>query len=567
MLSLTESAVYVYVAGDRRELNLLVDALKYRPDQYFRADSYQVYVATSGKSGWDGYLRPLSVGKDGKGRALRGLADRLIAQCDALTIPVNKDKLLTQPFKHLTVGDIPANIISSGFALDDDQLNGILTWLNHGIGVCHVTVSGGKTGMFLAAAAIVRKQYPNARILYVTPTERLVNQVMKTAREFLPDWHVTQFGGGTRDFTGKHMVVATTASIWKNFKELKDTGWLKSFSCLCFDESHTASSTSATAVIKATPAFFKFGASDTVCADDKVRSTLIEGLLGPVRYHITAAPLISIGRIAKPHIYLVDRQNWTGKYATLGHTAQPDSAAWVLLDGVWKKGVYIGPAPDRDEKGDEVVDDDGKVVPLQGFHRILVDGEEHSVNARWSLLDRLYDKGIIQFKERNELIAQWACHYSRLGFPTLIVCTRTLHVLILQAVVQALLGDENKVRILFSDHTTKQRNETFEWFKSTPGSVLITPLVKIGVSINEIRAGIIADHVVSWEVANQLLGRVVRKKSGTNEAHVVFFVDRQHPRLRSNSLELLRSLGKIKGYTFYWPCNTPETAVENPHFF
>lgn len=117
--------------------------------------------------------------------------------------------------------------------------------------------------------------------------------------------------------------------------------------------------------------------------------------------------------------------------------------------------------------------------------------------------------------------------------------------------------DNALVRILFSAHASKERDETFEWLRQTPGAVLITPLVKERVSINEIRAGVVADHVVSYEVARQIIGRYIRKKDGDNVAEIAWFIDRQHPRLKKNSLNLFKSLKKIRGYTFYHPCHIP----------
>jgi superfamily II DNA or RNA helicase len=109
-----------------------------------------------------------------------------------------------------------------------------------------------------------------------------------------------------------------------------------------------------------------------------------------------------------------------------------------------------------------------------------------------------------------------------------------MHILILETLIGEMLG-KDQVRILFSDHTPSQRDDAFNWFRHTPGHVLISPLLKEGVSINEIRGGVIADYVGGWEPMNQLIGRFIRKKKGENEAHITAFIDVQHPALRRGS--------------------------------
>jgi superfamily II DNA or RNA helicase len=87
--------------------------------------------------------------------------------------------------------------------------------------------------------------------------------------------------------------------------------------------------------------------------------------------------------------------------------------------------------------------------------------------------------------------------------------------------------------------------------------VLISPLLKEGVSINELEAGVIADFVADSEVMNQYIGRFIRKKEEENKAEIVIFVDRQQRRFKTASIALLKKLSRIKGYLFYYPCSSP----------
>jgi superfamily II DNA or RNA helicase len=201
-------------------------------------------------------------------------------------------------------------------------------------------------------------------------------------------------------------------------------------------------------------------------------------------------------------------------------------------------------------------------ITVQGMHLLRVNGNDVEVPARFTLLERRYDQAIIRFKERNNLICEWTKWYSDKGWPTLVVCTRTPHVLILHAMLRKVI-DPALVRFLIGEHTSKQRDEAFAWFRSTPGAVLISPLIREGVSINEIRAGVIADTIKDWEAANQIIGRFLRKKATTDRAHITWFVDRQHPVYRRNAFALFDSLEQIEGYSFYHPVTVPDSIDDS----
>lgn len=574
MIFLRETAIYVHLEGDSKELSALIDETKIQPPNYWRADSYQLYKMTGGEKGWDGYMRLIERSAPGAGKALRGLQDSIIEAAKKLDIELNRDKLITSPFHGIVVDDVPDDLIVADFELDGNQRSCIASWLNHAHGVHKVTVSGGKTAMFCAAASMIKRRFPDSRFLYLTPTERLVNQVYREAKKFLPEWDITQFGGGKKKSDGKDLVVATAACIHANYDELAYERWFRTFMTVLVDESHHSSSDSWQRILLTTPAFFRLGASDTTREDDPVAFSRIHGLVGPIRNVVQVDPLIRIGRVAKPTIYIVDNPSWRGRFSHVPHVAEPDSPAWALLDNEWRKATYVGPVFEKAEpdkktgdfrKGEEdgyKKDRKGELIQVQNMHHIIVDKEDYELESRWCLLNRTNDQAIVQFKERNALIAEWAKHFSNQGHPTLVVATRTLHILILQAAISKLVNPD-LVRILFSNHDSKERDATFEWLKTTPGAVLITPLVKEGVSINEIRGGIVADHVVSHELMSQIIGRFIRqKKTGKNECEIVMFLDRQHPRLQRNGLALVEQLEKIRGYDFVTGIIGPETKSQ-----
>ena len=322
---------------------------------------------------------------------------------------------------------------------------------------------------------------------------------------------------------------------------------------------HHAGSPTTSKIIESVPAYFKFGMTDSAKQSDPIKGLEIRGLLGPVLAEVQAGQMVEDGHLARPTILIVDMPSWQNKFSDLPHQAVPNTSAWAYMAETWKKATYLGPSVERDSQGVPILKK-GKEVQMTSSHRLEISGMEIDVESRWCLLERVYDRAIIRFKERNEMIYAWAKHFSDAQERTLIVATRTLHVLLLQAGLGQVI-DPNLVKILFSEHSTKERDEVFQWLKDTPGSVLISPLVKEGVSIPELTAGIIGDYVGTIDVARQLVGRFIRKKRhrDDNTTKIVWFVDRQVPSYRKGSLELLRQMEKIRGYNFRHPLAGPET--------
>ncbi len=576
MITLKETATRLSLSGPPGEIEHLLVSFRYRPANYWMSDAYQLFKSTGGKSGWDGYLYPMRRLTWGHGQPTtaeipRGYLDDVLERIKRYKFGVDDRELLIRPFAGISTEDIPKDIVKAEFELDEHQLKCVAAWLESVIGINYVTVSGGKTVMFAAAAAMIKRRYPNARFLYFTQSERLVRQVHSELAKFLPDWHITRYGGGGNDSTGKDIVVATGAKLNRNFKQLKNDGWFKTFMGVLVDEVHHAASPTWSKILAIMPSFFRLGASDTMCEEDPVRWNTIRGLVGPVRRKIEARQLIkdvamslaSSGRLAKPHIFLVDVPEWSGRFRNMPHTPEIDTPAFALIGGVWKKGLYVGPVYEGDPDSPDGIKRDkaGEPIKLDNYHRLLLDGVEREVESRWCLLERTRDQAIIRFNERNRLIAQWSKHYSDKGWPTLVVCTPTLHILILQSLISKEVG-KDKVKILYSEHDSKERDEVFAWLASTPGAVLISSLVKEGVSLPEIRGGVIADYVCGWELARQCIGRFVRKKATDNFANITMFIERQHPKLLVNSIKMLDKLSKTRGFSFYHPVSNPESIPQ-----
>lgn len=594
MVSVKETAVRLFCTGDREELRAIREHFRFRPDGYFHSQKFTIYTLTEGKEGWDGYIYPFQVTgqyANVTGMVLRGRLPELLAFCKRKDIEVDLSGLLPRPLANLSMQDVPPDIVQGAHELDERQRRTIHQWLIHGYGVGHMAVNSGKTMAFAGAAAMVRQHYPSAKMLYITFTERLVNQARKDFKTFLPAENISQYGGGKHDKDGD-LVLTTASMLGKHFRELLLSKWFNRFMCVMYDEVHHCGADTSKRVLEAIPAYFRFGASGSVKEDDPGRSADIKGYFGPVRNTVKQVELVAEGRSAKPRIYTVDMPGWHNKFSAVPYRVVPSTPMWALVEGVWRRGTYLGPVIKLDDNGKVVrrkqkivedsvdmsrlnrviverhppenEDDVLRLVTIEedmvepGLNRAVLEGEEgeYHIESRWCLLNRVYDRAITRFKERNELVCQWAKHYSGQGHPTVVVCTRTLHIHILYALISAVVKPD-LIRTLYGEDSTTKRDDCFDWFRHTPGSIMITPLVKEGVSISQIRAGVVADYVADYEAADQIVGRFIRKKQERNVAEITWFVDRQHPSLRRGCLKMLARLAQVEGYEFRHGVNTP----------
>lgn len=574
MIRIQEAKVRMAVEGPRDELDLIDEDLRYRPDGYLFAPSYERWRLTGGSQGWDGYVRPLKRLDATHATLLRGYRDTLLASCQTHRIDVDGSGLYPRPFANLTLADIPDDLVRAPFALDEHQRTAILSWLHHGIGINQMSVGAGKTATFAGAARILKNQYHDACILYLTPAERLVRQVTHEMRQFLPGFDVGQFGGGKDQRDARDMVVCTVAMLRRHLKVLVREGFFRRFMGLFYDECHHAASASSETICCLVPAFFRFGATDSAQKTNVDRRNRMIGLFGSILNYVPAAPLIARGRLARPHLYIQGLEPWADKFRDVPLRAVPNTPAWCLVEGAWQRATYLGPVLRTDADGQTVMrrrldlvfsEEHGRWKNVvqetpeveSGLHRLELDGTEVHVESRWVLLHRLYDEALVRFKARNDLVGRWSAHFSAQGFPTLVVCTRTLHIYLLEAAIKSLVNPD-LVKICFGWATPLQRDEVLTWFRNTPGSILISPLIKEGVSIHEIRAGVVADYVGNVETANQIIGRFMRRKTeGANIAEIVWFREAQHPTLRRGSTRLIHQLGANYGY----PIQDPAPAL------
>ncbi len=528
-IKINEFTSELHLSGSKPVLEELRERFRFRPEGFWRSLRYQLYVTTGGEKGWDGYIYPVKCAHK-QWTAPRGYLGDIVSAIEELGHIPDTDELFERPYAQLTADQIPADLLKTNFKLDDHQRQCVAVMLAAMVGRVKVTVSGGKTEIFLACIRWLRQRWPKLRCLYITPTERLVKQVYSRASDTMRDMVVSQYGGGKSETDGD-LVVATSAMLHRNLDKQAD--WMKKFAVVCCDECHYAASPSWLAILKSLRAIWRFAASDSMKVNSDSGAATLHGLFGPILHTVKTQAMIDLDRVAVPHVHMLRVKTWHGRYDAVPHVVEPETPVWVYDQntGGYEKGTYLRQGLVRDEHGEETEETNGLCLVQKAS------GEQVEISGKWMLMERAYDKAITAFKERNHAIADIAAGFSKRGWRTLVVATRTLHCYTLNSLLADRLG-EDVVQTLLGSATPSERDMTFEWFKRTKGAVLVSSLVKVGVSINEIRAGVVADHVVDHEVFNQIVGRFIRKKKDTNVAHIVMFDDIQNHTMRANAKSL-----------------------------
>lgn len=571
MITVNERTVTIGVSGDPAELSALVDKFKFKHPHRNRIVSYVLYTRTDGAQGWDGFVKPLKRINAREAQILRGYKSHLLRYIKELRIELDPEsRILDSPFNHITTDDIPADLVNYAHQPDEDQREIVVQWLKTGMGIGHMATNAGKTMAFAGFAAMLKRLEPSVRILYVTDRERLTTQVDKEMGQMLTGWHITKFGGGGNDDGGNDMVICTLAMLRKHKSALIATGWFNTFHAVMFDEvHHAAAETSEELLSNIKGAFFRIGASASLRANDPLKNDQITGLFGSVLHRVEQHKLIGAGRSATPHIYLVDPPEWKASMEDVPYTPAYGTRAWVLLqdEDAMRKGKYIGPVFERDKEGEvkmrksKVVERGNIVeqevaVTVPGLHTVEIDKVDYEIDSSYCLLHRATDACIVNNKARNELITEWVKYFSDQNKRTLVIATRTIHVLILEAMICGAVDPELVMTMVGKD-ASGRRDKAIAWFKRTPGAVLISPLIQEGVSINEIEAGVVADYVADFERADQIIGRFIRRKEGINEAEIVWFIDRHQARFERGCLRMFEKLGSTTGYFYYHPLVHP----------
>jgi superfamily II DNA or RNA helicase/CRISPR/Cas system-associated exonuclease Cas4 (RecB family) len=158
----------------------------------------------------------------------------------------------------------------------------------------HVFVTGN-SGKTIVTAEIIRQM--DLRTLWVIDRKELLVQTRELFKQWL-NFPIGQIGAGVSD--PRDVTVATIQSLVKNINEHR--AYLDSVQFVVIDESHHAAAESYQKLFRYLPnTKNRLGCTGTVKRDDG-NEMILESLIGPVLYRVSAAQLIADGYLERPSI-------------------------------------------------------------------------------------------------------------------------------------------------------------------------------------------------------------------------------------------------------------------------
>lgn len=142
-------------------------------------------------------------------------------------------------------------------------------------GAIEAYTSWGKT---CSAIEIIRRLNMNA--LVIVHTTPLLDQWKERVKQFCPGWEIGAIQGGSCEYEGKDVVVATVQSLMTNPEKFPEGLW-EHFGVLCVDELHRYGAEKFSSVVPYFNVKFSFGMSGTLRRLDKTEN-VFRFLIGSV---------------------------------------------------------------------------------------------------------------------------------------------------------------------------------------------------------------------------------------------------------------------------------------------
>jgi len=191
----------------------------------------------------------------------------------------------------------PNNKLLGGKTLRDYQEEAVSSFLENKFGFLEVATGGGKT---LITAEIIRTL--GVKTLWICDRKELVKQTKETFEDEL-GFNVGEIGGGKAKDLDSPVIVSTVQTLSRNRERFVEL--FKEINLVIIDEAHHASCETYVKVISALGnAIYRLGTTGTVKRDDG-NDMILESLIGPVIYKISADQLIEQGYLIKPKIKFI----------------------------------------------------------------------------------------------------------------------------------------------------------------------------------------------------------------------------------------------------------------------
>jgi superfamily II DNA or RNA helicase len=150
-----------------------------------------------------------------------------------------------------------------------------------------------------------------------------------------------------------------------------------------------------------------------------------------------------------------------------------------------------------------------------------------------------YREGIVHNRVRNRLVVKEAVRYVNKDYPTLVTVARVSHGYdLLERLEKAM---DVPCAFIHGGTSMELRKKTIKKFEHGDISVLIaSPIFDTGMDVPAIKAWVNAASGKGWELVLQRLGRVLRRKEGSNRVYITDFIDLFNEYLMHHSLKRLK---------------------------
>lgn len=185
----------------------------------------------------------------------------------------------------------PKSMTLRGIKFDhpfDYQPECALTVANGQRGIVAVATNGGKT--IIAALVIKMLKLPS---LFIVPSKELLYQTQKVLAKTLE----TPVGliGDAHWSPGKWVTVATVDTLYSRLAQPECRDFLSTINVIFIDEAHHTPSDSWYQVVRACPAYYRFGMSGTPLKRSDGADLRLVGATGPILYEVRNKALIERG--------------------------------------------------------------------------------------------------------------------------------------------------------------------------------------------------------------------------------------------------------------------------------
>lgn len=455
------------------------------------------------------------------------------------------------------------------YNLFDYQYNSVKSAIGSGKGILHLATNAGKTGVSVALIKTLSKYLERGeKVIYFVPSKAIFEQAIKTMQENFGKNAVGYIGDGKKKISAINVVIMLSmVSALKDptkSKDVKVTGKARTLQIFVdevaplFDNSNQKSILSN--LVKSynpttksrTEILEWIRKADEECpTDNRVKlfinskkaeyRKLMQGKVGTKykKYEDT------LKLVSETKIVLVDEghhsksdttfdtllrfYNAPYMYAMTGSIDTKDKLSSQRLKGLYHKVIYT-------VSNDELIERGISAKPT--INLIKVKGNIGVTSEEDKNYMAVYEKGIVRFDVRNELIAGLTKKMVEKDKTSLLIVNRVEHGEILKEKFDS-MGITSK--FISGDTSTEDREVAKKEAKDGTLKVLIaTSIFDEGVSINNIDVLFMVSSTKSLRLILQRVGRVLRKKSGDNQALVFDFIDQTHIFLKNHANDRIK---------------------------